>query len=66
MQAETEYGDKAIATLKKSIDAGFDDLDLLKKEKDLDAIRDRADFKKLVVDLEKKLSPTASPPPKKK
>ena len=61
---QTEYADQAIATLKKSIDAGFDDLDLLKKEKDLDAIRDRADFKQLVADLEKKLSPPAPPPPK--
>jgi len=32
--------------------AGFKDINLMKTDKDLDALRDREDFKKLLADLE--------------
>jgi eukaryotic-like serine/threonine-protein kinase len=51
---QTEYGDLAIATLKKSLDMGFNDLDLIKKDPDLEALRGRNDFRKLVAQLEAK------------
>jgi hypothetical protein len=36
--------------------AGYKDLSLIKKDTDLDALRGREDFKKLVSDLEAKLA----------
>lgn len=39
-----EYADRAIAELQKSIELGFDDFVLLKKDPDLDTLRDREDF----------------------
>jgi hypothetical protein len=34
--------------LTKALAAGYNDLDLLKKDTDLDALRDREDFRKLL------------------
>jgi serine/threonine protein kinase/tetratricopeptide (TPR) repeat protein len=48
--------DVAMDSLKNAIAAGFKDLALLKKDTDIDALRDREDFKKLVADLEAKLA----------
>jgi tetratricopeptide (TPR) repeat protein len=44
--------DRAMAWLKKAVAAGFKDAAGLKQDKDLEALRDRADFRKLVSDLE--------------
>jgi serine/threonine protein kinase len=46
-----EQADQAMAWLQKAIAAGFKDKAKLKEDKDLDALRDRDDFKKLLADL---------------
>ena len=50
-------GDKqaalAMEWLKKAVAAGYKDVAQIKKDKDLDALRDREDFKKLVTELER-------------
>lgn len=65
-ELKKEYAAEAIRLLKKAMECGFDDLPLMKKDKDLDAIRDRAEFKAVLADLEKKLAPTkvVLPPPR--
>ncbi len=47
-----KHADLAVGWLRKAIAAGFKDVAVLKQDKDLDALRDRADFRKLVSDLE--------------
>ena len=44
--------DRAIAWLRKAIAAGYTNVDHMKTDRDLDALRDRADFKKLLADLQ--------------
>jgi len=44
--------DRAIAWLKQAISAGFTDIGKMKRDKDLDALRDREDFQKLLTNLE--------------
>jgi eukaryotic-like serine/threonine-protein kinase len=44
--------DLAMAWLKKAVAAGFRDAAQFKRDSDLDALRDRDDFKKLLADLE--------------
>jgi tetratricopeptide (TPR) repeat protein len=44
--------DRAMAWLRKAVAAGFKNVDHLKKDKDLDSLRDREDFKKLLADLQ--------------
>jgi tetratricopeptide (TPR) repeat protein len=46
--------DRAMALLHKAVAAGFRDVALLKRDNDLDALRGRKDFKKLIADLEAK------------
>ena len=41
-----------MAWLQKAVAAGFKDVADLKQDKDLEALRDRTDFRKLVSDLE--------------
>jgi tetratricopeptide (TPR) repeat protein len=48
------YADRAVATLKKSITAGWKNAGHLRRDTDLDFVRGRTDFKKLVAELEKK------------
>jgi serine/threonine protein kinase/tetratricopeptide (TPR) repeat protein len=45
--------DQAMAWLKQAIAAGFTNVALIKTDKDLDALRDREDFKKLLSELER-------------
>ena len=45
------YGDKAMAALRQAIQNGFKDAAHMKKDTDLDALRGREDFKKLLGDL---------------
>jgi tetratricopeptide (TPR) repeat protein len=47
-----EYADRAIELLRQAVKAGFKDAAHLRKDTDLDALRDRADFTKLVTMLE--------------
>lgn len=46
--------DKAMLHLRQSVDAGFDDLQRLKTDKDLATLRPREDFKKLMADVAEK------------
>jgi tetratricopeptide (TPR) repeat protein len=49
-----EQADMAMVWLHKAVAAGVTYADLMKHEKDLDALRDREDFKKLIADLSAK------------
>jgi tetratricopeptide (TPR) repeat protein len=51
--AET-YAARAVELLRQAVAKGYKDADRLNKDKDLDALRDREDFRKLVAELEKK------------
>jgi hypothetical protein len=46
-----EEADRAMAWLKQAVAAGFNDAAHMKQDKDLDALRDREDFKKLLAGL---------------
>jgi tetratricopeptide (TPR) repeat protein len=48
--------DLAMEWLKKAVAAGFKDIAQIKKDTDLDALRGREDFKKLLAELEVKLA----------
>src|SRR5262249_18301216 len=43
--------DRAMATLRRAIEAGFSDLRQLEQDADLDPLRSRADFRTLIMDL---------------
>ncbi len=45
--------------LKQAIAAGYNNVELITKDSDLDALRDRADFQKLLLDLKTKLQKRA-------
>ena len=47
-----EEADRAMAWLKQAVAAGYKDVEHMKKDKDLDTLRDREDFKKLLTELE--------------
>jgi serine/threonine protein kinase len=49
-----EDADKAMQWLHKAVQAGYKDVDHMKKDTDLDPLREREDFKKLIAELEKK------------
>ena len=49
-----DEADLAMAWLVKALAAGFNDKDRLAKSKDFDSVRDRADFRKLIAELEAK------------
>jgi serine/threonine-protein kinase len=51
-ELQKSYGDRALKVLGRAIQLGLDNADKLEKDKEFDAIRDREDFRKLVVDLE--------------
>ena len=51
------YGDRAIEVLREACVEGFPNLDVLRSDTDLDAIRDRPDFQTLMDEVEKKSSP---------
>lgn len=52
---KAEYADRAMELLRKSVKAGYKDVAHLKQDKDLDPLRERDDFKKLLAELQKKL-----------
>jgi len=52
IQANAE-ADHAMASLKQAVTAGYKDAAHMKKDKDLDSLRAREDFKKLVADLDR-------------
>jgi serine/threonine protein kinase len=45
------YADRALELLHKAVNAGYKDATHMKKDTDLDSLRDRADFKKLIGEL---------------
>jgi hypothetical protein len=56
-----EDADKAVTWLTKAVAAGWTDAAQIRKDADLDFLRDRPDFKKMLADLEIK-SPPKQPP----
>ena len=56
----SRFAEQAVAALRDAIGAGWADHDQLKAP-DFDSLRKRADFQKLVVDLEAKVGPKAQP-----
>jgi hypothetical protein len=49
-----EESDRAMAWLKQAVAAGYKDAAQMRQDKDLDPLRERDDFKKLLVELEQK------------
>jgi predicted Zn-dependent protease len=47
-----EYADQAIVLLRSAMKAGYKDLSHIKNDSDLDALRPREEFKKLIAELE--------------
>jgi hypothetical protein len=45
------YADRAVALLRQAVAKGYKDVAKVEKEQDLDALRSRDDFKKLLADL---------------
>jgi eukaryotic-like serine/threonine-protein kinase len=61
-----EYADRGMELLNKAVKAGYKDGAHMAKDTDLDPLRGRDDFKKLIADLESKSSPKPqlAPPPR--
>jgi hypothetical protein len=55
------YGDAAMKLLREAVSKGFKDVLHMKKDTDLDPLRQREDFQKLVAGLEEKLKIKRSP-----
>jgi serine/threonine-protein kinase len=56
--AEAErYAGRAMTVLRQAIGKGYGDIEHMKKDKDLDALRERSNFKKLLAELEAKAKP---------
>jgi serine/threonine-protein kinase len=47
-----EYADRSVAALRQAVAKGYRDVAHLRKDPDLDPVRDRDDFKKLLADVE--------------
>ena len=56
-----EYADRAMELLQQAVKAGWNDAKHIAKYPDLNPLRDREDFKRLLADLEQK--PVTQPPP---
>jgi serine/threonine-protein kinase len=56
-----KYGDRAVAALRRAVQYGYRDLANLKKESVFDPLRGRADFQKLLADLEAVRRPAKTP-----
>jgi serine/threonine protein kinase/tetratricopeptide (TPR) repeat protein len=56
-----KQADLAMDRLKRAVAAGYRDVDHMKKDTDLDALRNRDDFKKLLTELEAARKPPAEP-----
>jgi hypothetical protein len=51
-EAAQFYGDAAMKLLREAVSKGFKDVPHVKKDTDLDPLRQREDFQKLVAELE--------------
>ena len=60
-----EYAERAVGLLRKAVQAGYKNHAHMKADPDLDPLRKRADFQKLLADLEAKFPPRREvlPPP---
>lgn len=56
-EKKAHYATAAVEMLQKAVKAGYKDAAHMKKDTDLDPLRDRDDFKQLLADLEKKFPP---------
>jgi serine/threonine protein kinase/Tfp pilus assembly protein PilF len=56
-----EFGDHAMELLAKAVKAGYKDAAQFRQDTDLDSLRERDDFKKLLADLTSAKSPTKHP-----
>jgi serine/threonine protein kinase len=52
---KAEYADRAMVFLEKAVMEGYKDISHMKKDTDLDGLRSRDDFKKLMADLDAKV-----------
>ena len=52
---QQEYTDRAMEMLKQAVQAGWKDVAHIQQDTDLDPLRNRDDFKKLVEELEPKI-----------
>jgi len=52
--AKRRYADQAIEALRQAVAEGWGNVAWMKKDRDLDALGDRADFRKLLAELEQK------------
>ncbi len=57
-----EYADRAMEFLHKSVTSGFNNAAHMTKDSDLDPLREREDFKKLIAELETKAAPPLAKP----
>jgi hypothetical protein len=55
------YGDAAMKLLREAVSKGYKDVPHMKKDTDLDPLRQREDFQKLLAELEAKAGPKAKP-----
>jgi hypothetical protein len=51
---QARYAARAVELLRQAVARGYKNLAHMKKDRDLDILRDREDFKKLAADLEAK------------
>ncbi len=51
-ELKERYAARAVAPLKQAVEKGYNDAAHIKKAPDLDALRDRTDFKALLKELE--------------
>jgi tetratricopeptide (TPR) repeat protein len=56
MMEADEVGEHAVAVLRRAIDAGYRDLATMSKDTDLDSLRKRPDFEKVLKELEEKMA----------
>ena len=56
-ERSSAYGDRALAALRQAIDRGFKDVAQMTKDADLEPLRSRADFQKLLAEVEAKDKP---------
>jgi tetratricopeptide (TPR) repeat protein/tRNA A-37 threonylcarbamoyl transferase component Bud32 len=56
-EQKQQYADRAMELLQTAVKAGWSDAALMKEDHDLDALRDRADFQKLIAKIEAQAKP---------
>lgn len=59
---KSNYAERAVSFLRRAVDKGYNNSNSVKKDPDLDPLRDRADFQKLCADLEVRQKPSGAGP----